>query len=106
VNGAVITVTPRDSFRSRVYVAPLGLWLTLDAGIFEKVEVNSSTGVVRVGLAGATDVTPEARLRVEQPAKVSGVGTYHPAPLLKAERDAYRVPLQKEATWVELTTGH
>jgi hypothetical protein len=62
--------------------------------------------MVRVELAGATDVTPEARLRVEQPAKLSGVGTYHPASLLKAERDAYLVPLQKEATWVELTTGH
>ena len=33
----------------------LGLWLTLDAGEFESVDVNPETGVVRVGLAGATE---------------------------------------------------
>jgi hypothetical protein len=106
VNGAVVTVTPRDSYRSRIYAASLGLWLTLDAGTFEKVELNSTTGVVRVGLAGATDFTAEARLRVEQPARVSGISAYRPASLLKAERDAYVVPLQKEVTWLELNTGH
>jgi hypothetical protein len=102
VQGSVIRVTPRDSFRARIYVASLGLWLNLDAGNFESVEVNSSTGVVRVGLAGATEFTPEARLRVEQPAKISGVGTYHPASPLKSERDSYVVPLRRETTWVEL----
>ncbi|MFZ0815315.1 MAG: DUF5695 domain-containing protein [Candidatus Sulfotelmatobacter sp.] len=106
VQGNVITVTPRDSFRSRVYVAPLGLWLTLDAGNFESVEVNSKTGIVRVGLAGASEVTPEARLRIEQPAKVGGIGTYQPVSPFKSERNAYIVPLQKETTWVELSTSH
>lgn len=27
-----VEVTPLDSFRMRVYLAPMGLWLTLDAG--------------------------------------------------------------------------
>jgi hypothetical protein len=105
VNDGVITVTPRDSFRSRIYVAPLGIWLTLDAGNFESLELNSSTGVVRVGLAGATEHTPEAWLRVEQPAKINGIGTYRPASPLKSERGAYMVPLQKNTTWVELDVG-
>jgi hypothetical protein len=106
VQGSVITVTPRDSFRSRVYVAPFGLWLTLDAGAFESVEVDSKTGVVRVGLTGTSDFTPEARLRIEQPAKVGGVGSYQPVSSLKFERNAYTVPLQKEITWLELNRGH
>jgi hypothetical protein len=105
VQGNVVTVIPRDSFRTRVYVASLGLWLTLDAGTLESVEVNSSTGVVRVGLAGATEASPEALLRIEQPARVSGVGTYHPVSSLKPERGGNVVPLHQETTWVELNTG-
>jgi hypothetical protein len=105
MQGNVAAVTPLDSFRTRVYVASLGLWLTLDAGTFERVEVNSSTGVVRVGLAGATAASPEALLRIEQPAKVSGAGTYRPGSPLKSERGANVVPLHKGTTWVELDTS-
>jgi hypothetical protein len=100
--GAVITVTPRDSFRSRIYVATLGLWLTLDSGKFESIEVNPSTGGVRVGLARSTEFTPEARLRIEQPAKIAGVGAYRPASPLKSERGAFVVPLLEKTTWVDL----
>ena len=103
--GDVVTVTPRDSYRARVYIASLGLWLTLDAGKFETVEVNHRTGAVRVQLAAATEATPEALLRIEQPAKVNGVGEYHPASPLESRRGAYVVPLQKEETWLEIT-GH
>jgi hypothetical protein len=101
-SGSSVKVQPLDSFRKRVYVAPLGLWLTLDAGTFESVEVNPKTKAVRVGLSGASQFTPQARLRVEQPAKVAGVGTYRPKSTLKAERDAFTVPLKKGTTWVEL----
>ena len=102
--GSTVKVTPVDSFRTRVYVASAGLWLTLDAGQFDGVEVNASTGAVRVGLAAATQFTPTAHLRVEQPGKLNGVGTYRPTMLLKSERDAYVVPLKDGTTWVELTT--
>ena len=78
VEGSTVKVTPLDSFRMRVYVATAGLWLTLDAGEFAGVELNAKTGAVRLGLAAATKFTPAARLRIEQPAKVSGVGMYAP----------------------------
>jgi Family of unknown function (DUF5695) len=104
IKGDTVQVTPLDSYRSRIYVASLGLWLTLDAGTFESVEVNPKSGAVRVGLSGATRFTPVARLRVEQPAKVTGVGTCHPATTLKSERDAYVVPLKKGITWIDLTS--
>ena len=103
--GKVVVVTPRDSFRARVYIASLGLWLTLDAGEFESVEVNQQTGVVRVGLAGATEATPEGLLRIEQPARINGVGNYGFATAFESRRGAYVVPLQKEITWVELKPG-
>ncbi len=102
-NGNWIKVEPRDSFRTRVYVAPRGLWLTLDAGTFESVEVSTRTHAVRVGLSPSTKYTPEAYLRVEQPAKVAGVGTYHASGSLHVEREAYAVPLKSSTIWVELT---
>lgn len=105
VDGSIVKVTPLDSFRTRVYVTSAGLWLTLDAGNFESVEVDSRTGAVRVGLSAATQFTTTARLRIEQPAKLQGVGIYHPAKSLKIERDAYVVPLEKGTSSVELIAG-
>jgi hypothetical protein len=101
--GNTISVTPLDSFRMRVYVASAGLWLTLDAGQFESVEIDTKTGAIRVGLAAATPFTPVGRMRVEQPAKVNGIGTFRPAGTLQTERDAFLVPLKTGVTWVELT---
>jgi len=40
VSGNWVNVQPLDSFRQRVYIAPLGLWLTLDAGTFEKIAID------------------------------------------------------------------
>jgi Family of unknown function (DUF5695) len=97
----IVRVTPLDSFRSRVYFATLGLWLTLDSGNFERIEVNSRTGTVRVGLAAATVFTPIARMRVEQPAHVKA-GVYRPMANLNYERGAFLVPLNREITWIEL----
>lgn len=102
VDGDVVKVTPLDSFRTRVYVASAGLWLTLDAGKFDEVEVDTKTAAVRIGLSAATEFTPMARLHIEQPAKLQGVGEYRLSKPLKLERDAYVVPLEKGITWVEL----
>jgi hypothetical protein len=101
-DAGLITVTPLDSFRNRFYVAPLGLWLTLDAGEIEAVELNPATGLVRVRLAPATTDTPNARLRVEQPASLTGVGTYAVAGTFATERGARVIPLGAQPTWVDL----
>jgi hypothetical protein len=102
-DGDWVKMRPLDSFRKRVYVAPRGLWLTLDAGTFERVEVHSRTNAVRLGIARVPSSTKQALLRVEQPAKAAGVGTYHPGQPFKKERDAYSIPLKDGTTWVELT---
>jgi len=97
-DGESVTVRPLDAARSQVYLAPLGLFLTLDAGEFESVEL--SPDGVRVRLAPAHVHTSEARLRVEVPAKVgrelSPEGTY------PMERGAYVVALGSGPTEVLL----
>jgi len=95
-----VHATPLDAARSRVYLAPLGLWLTLDAGTFEAVELSGP--VVRVTLSPATAAVPSARLRVEQPAAVEGVGRIAPAEGFQLERGAYVVPLGEEPAVVVL----
>ena len=100
--GGAITVIPRDSFRSRLYLAPAGLWLTLDAGRFKQAIFDPRTGSVRLTFDAADEFTPEARLRIEQPAKLPGVGTYQPVASSKLERGAYVIPLQSAATEIVL----
>ena len=99
--GGTVRVTPLDASRERVYLATLGLWLTLDAGTFERVEL-TPTGEVVLTLSAATTYTPQARLRVEQPASVAGVGTIAPVGRYAVERDAWVVPLGSGTTEVRL----
>ncbi len=97
-----VRVQPVDSFRMRVYIAPRGLWLTLDAGTFESVDVNTRTNAIRIGLSPQTSNTVEARLHLEQPAKLSGVGAYHPRQQFRFERNGYTIPLGKTVKWIDL----
>jgi hypothetical protein len=99
----VVTVRPLDSLRRRIYLAPLGLYLTLDAGAFESVTINPSTRAVRLTLSPSGPFTPSARLRIEQPAKVAGVAAYATAQTFGVERGALVIPLSGSATIVELT---
>jgi len=101
-NGNLVEVTPLDSARTRVYLGPLGLWLTLESGTFDRVQIDSASGAVRVGFAASTDYASQALLTIEQPAKINGVGTYVPKQQLQSERDSYLVPLTKGVTWIDL----
>jgi hypothetical protein len=100
-----VKVKPLDSFRMRVYVASAGVWLTLDAGQFAEVEVNSKTGAVRLGFSPATEFLHVARLRIERPAKINGAVTYRPSKSVQQERGAYVIPLGKGITWVDLSAN-
>lgn len=102
VKGNWVNLQPLDSLRKRIYIAPLGLWLTLDAGTFEQVAINTRTNVVRVRLSPANVFTPNARLRVQQPAKVTGV--FAPRQKFVNERDAFTIPLKSSVVSIELAT--
>ena len=102
VEGQLVKITPRDSFRVRVYLASAGLWLTLDAGQFDAVELNGKTGAIRVGLAPGTPYLRAARLRIEQPARAEGAPVYVPSKPWTQERGAYVIPVGTGTTWIDL----
>jgi hypothetical protein len=102
VDGATVRLEPRDSLRQRVFVAPLGLWLTLDAGRFAQVTYDTSTRQVQIQFEPADAYTTKALLHIEQTAKVEGVGAIAPLGNLSTERGAYRVPLAKQNVTVRL----
>lgn len=100
VVGQRVKVTPLDSLRQRVYVAPLGLWLTLDSGTFESIEIDAAARKVKIGLSPAGPNVKTARLRVEQPAARSA--SFTPKQKLPIERGAHVIPLGRRASYIEL----
>lgn len=104
--GDQVRVVPKDSFRQRVYLAPAGLFLTLDAGTFEAVDYDPKTGEVKISLSPAAAATPNARLRVELPARGASGGTYAPKSDLRQEAGAFVIPLSAASTTVELIRTH
>ncbi|RXS97287.1 hypothetical protein ESZ00_05090 [Silvibacterium dinghuense] len=64
-HGDTLHVTVLDSSRKRVFLAPAGLWITLDAGQIASVDYDTKRETVRVHLAAATDAVKSARLRYE-----------------------------------------
>lgn len=104
VSGNWINVQPLDSFRKRVYIAPLGLWLTLDAGTFETIAIDKRSGVVRVTFSRSDRYTPNARLRIQQPARIAAVGIYAPRQRFVNERDAFTIPLGRSTKMIELVS--
>ena len=91
--GTEITFKPLDSSRQRVFIAPTGVWLTLDAGQFDTVTFNPENGEVKIRFEVADQYSPVARLRIEQPSEIEGIGSYVPNRSLDTEREAFVVPL-------------
>lgn len=94
-----VAVEPDDSGRSRLFIAPAGLWITLDSGKIERADYDVKTGRVTLRLSGAGDYTDAARIRVQT--TVAGKPDYQLAGA-KIERGAYVVPLH-EPVMVTLT---
>ncbi|WP_395143774.1 DUF5695 domain-containing protein [Armatimonas sp.] len=92
--GTTITVVPQDSLRQRIFIAPLKLWLVLDAGQFEKLTLDTKTKAVALTFLAKTEHAPVARLRIE--------GNHKPTTKLPTERGAVVVELQRRATSVVL----
>lgn len=105
VSGNQVRVEPKDSMRQRLFVAPLGLWVTLDAGRIAAATYDTKTGAVELTLDAADAWTPKALVRVEQTAQVDGVGTIGLDTKFTKERGAYAVPLGKQSVTVRLTAA-
>lgn len=95
-----VRVVPRDGARARVFVAPVGLWLTLEAGKIAAVDYDPATGKVRLTLDPVTAATPTARLFVETTTPGGHIYTPDRGTL---ERGGYTVPLSAATTDITLS---
>ncbi|MFC2168094.1 DUF5695 domain-containing protein [Acidobacteriota bacterium] len=100
--GDTIKVLPLDSFRKRIYIASLGLWLTLDSGSFEAIKINMEDKILELGFSPSTPHTPSARLRIEYPSLIPGIGEFKLKEEWEKERGAFVIPLDYGTTWVRL----
>ena len=101
VIGDRVAVTPLDSMRQRLYIAPCGLWLTLDAGRFSSVEINTKKRSVRLLFEPAGNSVKVARLHIERPADNSA--SFDADRMFKKERDALVIPLGKGTSHIQLS---
>jgi Family of unknown function (DUF5695) len=99
--GGDVVMEPKDSSRNRVYIAPCGLWLTLDAGTFSSVTYSPKTGQITVALAPATKICTAARLRIEVQAKKKGL-RFVPRGSYAQDAEAYSIPLNSTKATVTL----
>lgn len=90
--GSMVEMELTTAARSKVFIAPKKLWLTLDAGLFEKVAYDESTGEITLTLGANTAHTPNAYLRIEGEAEL-------PYPKV---RGAYEIALDKKGTVIKL----
>jgi len=100
--GVWINVQITSGAKSRVFIAPLGLWLVLDAGKFDKVSFNPETGQVRILPDAATGYAPDAFLHADYisaggPGKTLDLGGRY-----KMEHGAWKIPLAKVPVWIDL----
>ena len=95
-NSGVVQITPKDSARTRLFVAPARVWITLEAGKIDAATYDPRSRAITLELAAATAETPAARLLVESPG-----GKFKPQGLA-AERGGYKIPLTATATRVLL----
>lgn len=93
--GNIINLKLTTAAKSSVYIAPAGLWISLDAGTVDEVDYNVINGEIRLKLGKATGYLPNAMLRLSQPAKVNGVGVYSVKGKSMASRGGYGFPLAK-----------
>ncbi|KAL4798538.1 hypothetical protein BDV19DRAFT_386423 [Aspergillus venezuelensis] len=102
-NGSTITVIVRDAVKHRVYIGPLSLYITIDAGAIEQFEYNSDTGTVSLILASksssASETAADASAAVVWLEDLSGTHTYTlTSGDYSEERGGLQVPLNKQGS--------
>jgi hypothetical protein len=83
--------------KSRLYFAPVGLWLTLDAGKFKTASYNSKTGDVKIKIIASGDYCPNAYLHLNTTSLEASAKEYSMANYTKNEKGVYVIPLKDKA---------
>lgn len=102
VHGSTIHFNVLDSSRSRVFLAPLGLWITLEEGHIKSVDFDQKKQMVRLNLEAATANVKTARIRIESTTKAGQLKQWQLATAAPLEAGTYQVPLKEKVTVVVL----
>ena len=95
----MVSIAPKDGARTRLFIAPAGLWITLEAGKIARARYVPKTGAVTLTLDAATSSSPVARVFVETTTKA---GRPYTVPGAAMERSGYSVPLKSVPTEVSV----
>jgi len=98
-NGKV-HIEPKDGARRRLFVAPAGLWITLESGRIKSADYDAKTGKVVLRLDPASATAPNARLLFET--TTAGGKTYG-TDTGTADRGGYAIALGTGETAVTLS---
>ncbi len=99
--GDWVTTKITTAAQSRVFIAPIGLWITMDAGLIDEVVYNEKTAEVRITLAKAETHLPSAYLRLEQPVQTGN--RYVLTGYKENDRGQYVIPLKHEQQPLAIT---
>ncbi|MBS7566771.1 hypothetical protein KHS38_20365 [Mucilaginibacter sp. Bleaf8] len=102
LNGSWVKVNVTTAAQSQLYIAPLGLWLTLDAGTFKSASYNTKTRQLQISLNAADAYTPVAYLHIQQPTALTGGKKYGLTKSFSQQRGAFAIPLKKTITQLTL----
>ncbi len=100
-HGDVVHATMLDAARNRVFLAPVGLWITLDAGKVASVDFDQKAQRVSLRLEPATASVATARVRLEQ-TRAGSTQQWVPAQQMSRDAGAYVVALGTSETTVTL----
>lgn len=92
--GGWISIDLTTAAKSAVFIAPVALWITLDAGQIQTAAYHPLTKAVRLTLKPLTQLSPNALLKFEQTVTADKQATYQLKEIYKKTRDAYSIPLK------------
>jgi len=93
--GDVVKVDLTTASKSRIFIAPIGLWLTLDAGKCKTITYNAKNKQVCLELEPANSYTPYVFLKVEQ-IRSGEIKKYELFGNAVSERDMYKIKLENK----------
>ncbi|MGQ1891088.1 DUF5695 domain-containing protein [Thermophagus sp. OGC60D27] len=99
-----ITMELTTAARSKVFIAPAGVELSLDAGKFKTVSFHPESGEIKIVLDSRNEYTPKAFLQVKFTGD-SENGEYKVLKYSKNDRGIYSIPLKKKERTVRVLKG-
>uniref|UniRef100_UPI0025BB4BEE DUF5695 domain-containing protein n=1 Tax=Marinilabilia sp. TaxID=2021252 RepID=UPI0025BB4BEE len=96
-----VTLNLTTAARSRVFIAPEGLEISLLAGKIKSVSYNSESGEVRLELDVKNDYTPKALMLIKS-INDSEAKEYKPVKFSENERGVFEIPLKKKLSTISI----